>query len=124
MFIAELRTTAERSVAVDTDAMSSAQVPLVNETGRNEEFGDGVPRIFSGMTPKANPVEQQNQIPLTTQAEALLPGSTSAQPAHFSSQFLRETNGGNTLNHMQRSRARARLRSIRRKEELAFELGM
>jgi hypothetical protein len=120
MFIAELRTTTERSLAVEAVAESSAPVALMNKTGVNDELGDGVPLIFTGMTPEANPVEQQNQIPVAANAVSLLPGSTPAQQAHFSSQFLRETNRGNTVNHTQRSRMRAQHHSIRRKQERLF----
>jgi hypothetical protein len=123
MFITEFRAIAERSIAVDTDNLSSAHEALVSEPGVGDRRGEGVPPTLSSMTASANPAEQENQILAVTQAAALVHGSTLAQPAHFSSPFLKGTDGGNTLNHAQRSRARARLRSCRRKEELAFELG-
>lgn len=122
MFVTELRATAERSLASNIEAESSAPVALMNEAGVNKEFADGGPIIFSGMTPKTNAVEHESQILATQQAEAPLPGSTLARPALFTSSFLKETNGGNTVNHKQRSRARAQLRSVRRQEERLFGL--
>jgi hypothetical protein len=127
LFIAELRATAERSIAVNNAAMTSAQESRVAEAGVNEELGDRVPLIFPGMTSKANRREHENRTLVSTQypdAEPSLRESTLAPLAHFSSYFLRQSNGGNTFNHEQRSRARARQRSIRRREELTYELSI
>ena len=127
LFIAQIRTTAEKTLAVANDSLSSAHEALVSDPGVVKRLGDRVPPIYSSAVTTANSAEQENQVTVATQcqkAEPSLRESTSARQAHFSSQFLRETNVGNNINHEQRSRARAQQRSMRRKKELAFELAV
>lgn len=124
MFISDLRTAAEKTLVMDANAKIPAEAAHVAESEEGEKLCERVLPTVSSLAATATAADPENQIPLAAQPEALLHGSTSVQQAHFSSSFLRETNGGNNLNHTQRSLVRARLRSIRRKEELTFELAV
>ena len=88
-----------------------------------------VPMTRSTMSAAAIVGKQEHQVSPDAQYAEVATAAHLAQCAvparyvHFASPFLKDTGKGSSLTHAQRSRTRARLRSIRQEEERLIGLG-